>query len=114
VKRIITHILLFAFVFQIGHSMAIGSMIQKIIFEISSYYSDETEMNFFDFIFKDVTCETHQNESQFQKNLGNDLFYKDESDASLSYESDNVEKYYLILSALFPTGFYFALIQPPD
>jgi len=94
--------------------MAIGNMIQKIIFEISSYYSDETDLNFFDFVFKDVTCETNQNEGQSQKNLSNDLFCKDDADASVYGEFESEQKLYLTLSALFPSGFFFALIQPPD
>jgi hypothetical protein len=114
VKKIITNILLAAFIFQIGHSMAIGSMIHKIIFEISSYYSDETETNFFDFVFKDVTCETNQNESQNQKSLSNDLFCKDDEDEIICCDFGCEQKSYLTLSSLFPSGFYFALIQPPD
>lgn len=113
-KKLLTHILLLSFVFQIGHSMAIGNVLHKIIYEISSFYNDESELSFFDFVFKDVMCETQQNEEQTEKNLSSDLYCKnlDAHPFSLNFKVE--QKTYLTLSALFNSGFYFSLIQPPD
>lgn len=100
--------------FQIGHSMAIGNVIHKIIYEISSFYNDDKELNFFDFVFKDLTCQTNSNEGQSQKNLSADLYCKNIDVHTLSLDYHVEQKLYLTLSTLFDSGFYFSLIQPPD
>lgn len=113
-KKLLTHILLLSFVFQIGHSMAIGNVLHKIIYEISSFYNDEREISFFDFVFKDVMCETQQSEEQTQKNLGSELYCKNIDAHPFSIDFEVEQKLYITLSTLFNSGFYFALIQPPD
>lgn len=113
-KRIIAHILLLSFVFQIGHSMAIGNVIHKIIDEISAFYNYDCEIGFFDFVLKGVMCETQQNEEETQKNLGADLFFKNEITPILTCNFKGEQKLYITLSAFFASGFYFSLVQPPD
>ena len=113
-KKIISYILLNSFVFQIGHSMAIGRVIEKIISEISAFYSEDKESDFFDFVFKDLTCETEQNEEQTQKIWGSDLFCENDDVCECFYGYESNPKSYLTLCAFFPSGFYFSLIQPPD
>ena len=100
--------------FQIGHSMAIGNVIHKIFYEISSFYSDECDLNFFDFVFKDVVCNSMQSEEQGQKGLDNDLICSSFEENALSIEHASDNTLYLVLSAMLPSGFYFSLIQPPD
>ena len=94
--------------------MAIGKVIHKIFYEISSFCNDDCELTFFDFVFKDLMCETQQNEEQTQKKLGTDLYFKNDCADSLTCEFKVEQKLYLTLSAFFATGFYFSLIQPPD
>ncbi len=94
--------------------MAIGKVIQKIFYEISSFCNDDSELTFFDFVFKDLMCETQQNEEHTEKNLGTDLYFKNDYADSLTCEFKVEQKLYLTLSAFFASGFYFSLIQPPD
>lgn len=94
--------------------MAIGNIIHKIIYEISSYYSDDCDLNFFDFVFKDVVCNSHQSEEQTQKSLGDNLVHHNVIERALSIDLISDSNLYLVLSALLPSGFYFSLIQPPD
>jgi hypothetical protein len=114
VKKILVQILLISFVFQIGHSMALGKVMQKIIYEISSFCNDDCELSFFDFEFKDLMCETQENDEQTEKSLGTDLYFKNDYAYSLTSEFKVEQKLYLTLSAFFASGFYLSLIQPPD
>jgi hypothetical protein len=97
-----------------GYSMSIGNVLHKIIYEINSFCNDDCESSLFDFVFKDVMCETQQNEEQSQKNLDNELFCKNDLARVLTSDSELEQKLYLTLSAFFASGFYFSLTQPPD
>ena len=113
-KRVVSYLLLISFVCQIGNSIAIGNILEKILHEVCAYYSDETGLSFFDSVYQDGMCETEQNEEETMKNLCADLFFKS-SESNSSYSLfERVQKSYLTFSALLPSGFYFSLIQPPD
>lgn len=94
--------------------MAIGNVIQRLLSEMGSYYSDDCDLSFFEIVFKDVTCETQQNEEKSQKTIGTDLFCKQEDNCAVPLDFNGVQKLNLTLSSFLPSGFYFALIQPPD
>ena len=113
-KKILVHILLISFFFQIVQSTSIGKVIQKFFYEISSFCNEDCELSFFDFEFKDLMCETQENDEQAEKNLGTDLYFKNDYAYSLTCEFKVEQKLYLTLSAFFASGFYLSLIQPPD
>ncbi len=113
-KKILVHILLISFVFQIGQFTVIGKVIQKFFYEISIFCNEDCELSFFDFEFKDLMCETQENDEQAEKNLGTDLYFKNDYTYSLTCEFKVEQKLYLTLSAFFASGFYLSLIQPPD
>lgn len=100
--------------FQIGHTMAIGNVIHRIIYELNSYYSNDAEISFFDFVYKDIACGTAQSEESSQKSLSNYFIIESETIEAFSIDFSCEHKLYMVLSSLFPSGFYFSLIQPPD
>jgi len=114
VKKIVTYILLLTFVFQISRTIAIGGVIQKIFYELSSLYSDENGLSFIDFVFNDGMTKSQQNEENTQKNLGQDLYSKSENSSTFGLSFEKEHKLYLIISTFFASGFYLSLIQPPD
>jgi hypothetical protein len=94
--------------------MSIGNVIHKIFYEINSFCSNDNEFGFFDFVFNDALFESQQNEEQPEKNLSNDLIIEGNESNNLTAACTVESKLYMLLSALFPSGFYFSLIQPPD
>lgn len=62
-----------------------------------------------------MLCESQQNEEkETQKSLSNDLILDSNVADQLTSNYTSEQKLYMVLSALFPSGFYLSLIQPPD
>ena len=113
-KKTLSYILVISFVLQIGNSIAIGRIFEKIIYEVYSYYNIDTEKSVLDFFFKEGLATSTQNQEEIQKNLSNELYYLNGASDILSPVIESFSNLYIAQASQILSGFYFALIQPPD